>query len=109
MSRWLTAATVASALVLAACGPHMDAAQQKTFDACTASAASQFPGTCRPGELCADARQIEGLGNAMESCMTGFGYKYDESKSGCQLPPPYNARFYQLKSVVGCYSSTTAK
>jgi hypothetical protein len=26
------------------------------------------------------------VGNAMESCMTGRGYKYDEGKSGCQLP-----------------------
>jgi hypothetical protein len=109
MSRLLTAAVAALALALAACAPQIDPALKKTFDACTASAASQFPDTCRPGEVCADVRQIEGIGNAMESCMTGFGYKYDESKAGCQLPPPYNARFYQLKSEVSCYSSVAPK
>jgi len=109
MSRLLTAATAAFALALAACGPQVDPAQQKAFDSCSASAASQAPNTCRPGEVCADMAQIEGLGNAMETCMTNFGYNYDESKTGCQLPPPYNARYYQLKSDVTCYSSRTSK
>jgi len=109
MSRLLTAVSAASALTLAACGPRVDPAQQKTFDSCSAAAAKEFPSTCRPGELCADARQIEGLGASMETCMSSLGYRYDESRTGCQLPPPYNARYYQLKSDVTCYSSATSR
>ena len=110
MTRFLSATTAALALAaVAACGPQVDPAQQKVFDTCSASAASQYPNTCRPGEVCADMAQIEGVGNAMETCMTNFGYAYDESKTGCQLPPPYNARYYQLKSDVTCYASRTSK
>lgn len=108
MSRMSHAAWAIAALTLAACGGS-DPAKTKVFDACRQEVATRYPDTSKPGELTIDVGRIERVGNAMESCMTEFGYKYDESKSGCQLPPPYDARYYWKKSDVECYSSLSGK
>ena len=95
------------ALVLSACGenPQM-AAQKRFFEICQTSVKAQYPDT--PGEIGVDAKHIEDVGNGIETCMVGSGYAYDEAKPGCQLPPPYDARFYWQKSKVECYAPHSA-
>jgi hypothetical protein len=103
-----TVAWVAAALALAACSAG-DPAEQKAFDECHAAAVSQYPSTCKPGELCVDQAQIQGMGNSMESCMISKNYMYDERKPGCILPEQWNANFFWLKNNASCYSAPTAK
>lgn len=96
-----------AALALTACGPRAEQATElKDFSTCRTSVASQYPGTL--GEIGIDAKHIEDVGNGMERCMTGFGYKYDDSKPGCQSPPDYDARHYFLMSNADCYSLASA-
>ena len=109
-ARGKTALALLAMTTVSGCGdsPQM-AAQRKVFNACQESVASRYPNTCGSGEVCVDVKHIQDEGAGMEQCMAGFSYRYDESKSGCQLPPEYNAGFYQLKSKVACYSSTISK
>ena len=93
-------------LAVAGCA---DPAKMKAFGACQSSVAAQNPDTTKPGEISIDVKHIEDVGNGMESCMTGFGYKYDESKGGCEAHPTYDARYYTQRSNAVCYTSTSGK
>jgi hypothetical protein len=103
----IRAAASLAALALAACAPSAEQTKALSdLNTCKISVASQYPDT--PGQVGADAQHIEDVGNGMEKCMTGFGYKYDDGKPGCQSPPDYDARHYWLRSHAECYSLVSA-
>jgi hypothetical protein len=106
MRRLLRAALAASSLGLAlvACAPRIDSAQQKTFDACMAGVAREFPDSVRPGVKIVERRQAEAIGNYKEDCMTNLGYRYDESKAGCRRPPSWDPDYPRFQSDVTCYA-----
>jgi hypothetical protein len=103
----LTVSTLA--LALAGCGPHVDPAQQKIFDTCMAGAAWEFSDSVRPGPKVVEREQAEAIGNYKENCMNNFGFKYDETKSGCRRPPSWDPDYPQRQSDVTCYSSATSR
>lgn len=104
MRRWVKAAAASLGLTLAACGPRVDPAQQTVFDSCMAATARQFPDSVRPGVKIVQREQAEAIGNYKENCMVNFGYKYDESKTGCRRPPSWDPDYPQFQSDVTCYA-----
>jgi len=107
MHRMIMGACAASAFALAACSAG-DPAEMKAFDSCQTAAAKMFPYTPTPGQA-VDPQHTEDVGGYMESCMTGYAYKYDQSKSGCQSPSPDDPRAYLLKAKAECYSPASVK
>jgi hypothetical protein len=81
MSRMTAAALVASGHALAACHAG-DPAELKAFNLCKTATAQAYPDSSAAGELSIDVKHIQDVGNAMESCMSGYEYNYDESKQG---------------------------
>jgi hypothetical protein len=105
MARVVAIASTALALIVGGCGPGVPKVQLDSFNSCQSSTDARYPNTAQAGTLSVDAQHIQEVGDAMESCMSGFGYVYDEAKPNCKLPPQYDARFYFLKSNYLCYSS----